>query len=309
MSHILVFYKNAESADPTPGRILEVLDTLPHTHRTGDTGEYHIAYENRNTGVEFFLEYVDPSQAVEAEAEIRHYHGLAPAGLTVRVDYLRPSFFGMETMPWVDHIRRELDLLILDPQSEGGSASGPAAYSVDTLIRTWDAGNSRATSTLRSQEGIEMAVASRAVLQAWWRYIMAFPDLEAHYDGGVAIPVPKLMQTVRGKVTILATWRLFEATALPRNVGTLFLERQRRRFGLLDIRESGTVKAEKFLPLVRSGLLPRDEPHPHLLFVPERMLLSEEKAAMRIRLDTRSVLEPVLATRLTDVEPDRESKA
>jgi len=309
LSHILVFYKHAGSADSTPGRILEVLDTLPYTCRTGDIGEYNIAYENRNTGVEFFLEYVDPMKATEVEAETRHYQGLEPAGLTARVDYLRPSFFGLETLPWVDHIRRELDLLILDPQSEGGSASGPAAYSVDTLIRTWDAGNSRATSTLRSQEGIEMAVAPRAVLQAWWHYITAFPDLEAHYHGGVAIPVPKLMKTGRGQVTILANWRLSETTVLPREVGTLFLERRRRRFGLLDILESGTVRAEKLLPLVRSGLFPREEPHPHLLYIPERILLSEEKAAMRIRLDTRTVLDPVLATRLTDVESDRGSKA
>jgi hypothetical protein len=298
LSHSLIFYRPQARTGPAPERIRRELDGLPHTVRSGETGDYLYVYANPSTGVEFTLELRDPGPDVEDH----RFPGAEPVGLSARVDYLRPCFFGMEALPWIAHVARELGLLVLDPQREGGSAAGPVPPDVPALVHSWDAANARATVTLLSQEDIDMRRAPRAMLESWWRYVMAVPDLREHHGDGAAVPCPELVEDPRGTVTTLITFPSTGAVALPADVGMLFLARRRRCFRVLDVTERGTVRAADLLEAVRSAVVTQGEPHPHLLVRSDRFGPAEEKALVRVAIDTRSRYRPVNPTRLTDVD-------
>ena len=304
MSHTLIYYKPSTRSEPSPARIQEVLATLPHSIRTGDEGDFHYTFANQATGVEFSLEYRD-SRGRDLEDEDGYaFFQRDPVGLVARIDYLRPSFFGLEAMPWLAYVASELDLEILDPQHEDGSAAGPACYTVKQLFESWDRSNTRATRTLLSQEGIEMARAPRAVLEAWWRYQMAVPELREQYAGGPAVPAPSLMQDARGRVTSLVIWNFPEPVVLPATVETVFVNRERRRYRFFRVEEAGSVRTGTLLGVLGSSLDHHDEPVPHVVFDPGRLAAPQLEAAERLSLDTRIHYHTVNPTRLTDVEPE-----
>jgi hypothetical protein len=303
LSHTLYFYRRPGRPEDSSDRIPELLDTLPHTSRAGEADDLHYEYRNPTTGAEFVLEYRRPGLGIDQEIPAGHYPGFEPAGLTARVDYLRPSYFGMECLPWIAHVASTLDLGILDAQSDGGSTSGPAdEIDVAALVACWDRCNTHATHSLRSQEGIEMAYAPRAVLETWWRYTMVVPELREHYGERVEVLAPRLMQDRRGRVTPLATWSFPRAAVLPPGTGLLFLERERRRLKLLTVQERGTVRADTLMAAASSGLERRSDPHPHVLFDPDRLTEDDRRAVERMPIDTRTQFAPVNPTRLTDVE-------
>ena len=68
-------------------------------------------------------------------------------------------------------VAAELGLAILDAQTDDPRDSELSdEIDVAVLIGSWDRANTRATHTLRSQEGIEMTYAPRPLLEAWWRH-------------------------------------------------------------------------------------------------------------------------------------------
>jgi hypothetical protein len=304
VSHNLVFYQPESESPPGRERVLEALDRLPHTIRHGEAGDYQCLYHNPATGVEFTLEYLDPTRAEEDEVDHRTFPGTRTVGLLARVDYLRPCFFGLEAVPWIAHVADELGLLIFDAHDGAGGRDGPARPEVPALIGSWDEANERATRMLRRDERIEMAFGEREMLDAWWRYRMALPDLEAHYGDAAALPVPELRRHADGTVTTAVEWTYPEATVLPTDIRTLVITRRRRRLGLLDVRERGAVRAPDFFAAVPTGLEHLDEPHPHRLFTPTDLSDADRAAAGRVRLDPRAGLDPINPTRLTHIAPE-----
>lgn len=304
MSHNLVFYQRDGDSPPAREHILEALNALPHSVRHGEAGDYQCLYRNPSTGVEFSVEYLDITRAEEEEVDHRSFPGMRTVGLVARVDYMRPSFYGLESIPWIAHLAEELDLLIFDPHDGTAEPDRPARPEVPALIGSWSGANERATRMLRRDEGIEMAFGEREMLDAWWRYQMARPDLEAHYRGEVAVPNPSLLKCDDGTVTTAIEWDYPEAIAMPANIRTLVVTRRRRRLGLLDVEERGVVRAPNFFAAVPSGLEHVDAPYPHRIFRPADLSEADRTAATRVRIDTRTLLEPVNPTRLTDIHAE-----
>lgn len=304
LSHTIVFYQRESKPPLDQERILATLDTLPHVVRHGEAGDYQCLFRNPVTGVEFSVEYMDVTRVEESEIDHRSFPGVRTLGLVARVDYLRPSYFGLESMPWIAHLADELDLLVFDAHAGDAARVGPTQPEVPALIASWNESNQRATRVLRRDERIEMAFGERRMLDDWWRYQMLLPDLAAHYGDAVAVPSPTLLRRADGTVATAIEWSYPGAIAMPTDVRLLVISRRRRRLGLLDVDECGLVPAPNFFAAVPTALEHRDEVHPHRTFTPADLSEADRLAANRVRLDTRTVLETVNPTRLTDIQID-----
>lgn len=301
MTHDLIFYQGADQAGPAESKILEVLDRLPHTTRNGERGDYQFLYENRETGVEFSIVYRDPdNEASDGEIEYQ-FADFAPVGVVMSLNYLRPSFFGLEAMPWGAFIASGLGLTVLDPQAEGASRENPATPDPDALFASWDAANTRATQTLLSQEGIALNSGDRQHLQAWWRYRMIRPDLEARYGHDRPVLLPRLVADQDGNVCTVVSWSYGGPAVVPADVDFVHVERERRKFGFLNVVERGTMRADDLRAAAGAAFERVPDPLPHDVFDPGRLGEPERTALARVPVDVRSRYEPVVSTRLSDV--------
>src|SRR5689334_15215566 len=97
------------------------------------TDETRVLYENLNTGVYCAFDYSEP---VAAEPDARN---ATDTGLGFNLNYARPSFFALESMPLVEKVCTDLGLLVVDPQSEDGQQ--PKAPRAEELIASWNEGN------------------------------------------------------------------------------------------------------------------------------------------------------------------------
>ncbi len=303
MSFTIRFYSTDDHDPPDEARILDVLDRVPHLARHGDAGDYQLLYENRDTGVEFTLDYRDAASG-EADDDEYAFGGRTAIGLSATVAYLRPSFFGLEAFPWIAFVAEALGLEVFDAQREGATRTGPTAADATALFASWEASNARATRTLRSQEGIRMARGDRAMLDAWWRYVHARDDLATRH-GDARVVTPWLGHDERsGTVVSIADADLNERVVWPADATLFHLQRERRRFRIVSVVERGTVARDAVVHALAGAIERHDEPVPHLVFSPSRVGDAERDALAALGIDVRARFGPVLATRLTDVPVD-----
>jgi hypothetical protein len=121
-----------------------------------------IWYENEDTGVYFVIE---PTEAGDDAADLAEDH----YPLSVNINYFRPSFFALEIAPELARLVQDLDLLVMDPQTEG---MGEGEFDIHRFHAGWNHGNAFGYSAvLRDQPNREGMVSYPAqVLASTWRW-------------------------------------------------------------------------------------------------------------------------------------------
>ena len=120
-------------------------------------------YNNPETRV-YFLLYFDPNP--ESDEELPFEGPL----LAANINYARPTFFAIETIPIVIDVARRLSLTIFNPQDERETDNE------DELTDSWKVGNQFAVSAFNAR-AVEFAGASDGAptycpadqLMAWWK--------------------------------------------------------------------------------------------------------------------------------------------
>ena len=110
--------------------------TMPLTRWADET---RLLYENVNTGVYCGFDWT--AAAESDDEQVRSDAQATP--LAFNLNYVRPSFFGLETLPIVEKMCADLGLLVVDPQSQENG--GPKLARADELIASWNAGNATAS--------------------------------------------------------------------------------------------------------------------------------------------------------------------
>ena len=139
----------------------------------------------------------DPDTGVSAtldEDEPGAYDGWESLGLYLSIPYARPYFWGLVALGRAQTVAVEVGLGIADPQSrDPGDDGAPRYRDVDSLVRSWLAGNALATSALAGDKpGL-----SRALCRYFWLYQSTKGAVQAAL-ASADVFVPKLIPVVRG---------------------------------------------------------------------------------------------------------------
>lgn len=156
-----------------------------------------IWYENEDTGVYFVLESNDAGDEA-AELEEEHYP------LSVNINYFRPSFFALEIAPELARLVQDLDLVVMDPQTEG---MGEGEFDIERFHSGWNHGNAFGyQAVLRDQTGRDGLVSYPAqVLASTWRWNHTRHERQEAF--GESHFVPRIMYlTVDGVPATTMVW-------------------------------------------------------------------------------------------------------
>ena len=113
MSYDLFFYKQNESDISTEKISKYLSDNLVPANE----GNSQWFYENQDTGVYFSFEFNEPGEDFEPEEEIEPIENFADTNFAFNLNFMRPSFFGLEAFNFVEQFCKDLNLFILNPQA------------------------------------------------------------------------------------------------------------------------------------------------------------------------------------------------
>ena len=74
------------------------------------------SYENPDTGVYCLFDFLTSKPKVDELKIVRSY---SKVPLTFSLNYARPRFFALETLPLVEALCNHLGILVIDPQAQG----------------------------------------------------------------------------------------------------------------------------------------------------------------------------------------------
>lgn len=177
-----------------------------HWTRADASGAVRWWYRNPDTGVYCTLEHDDaPAPA-----------GYTSAKLLAALNYARPSFFALETVPLIVELAAASGLLVIDPQDhELGGSGRPKEARAEDLIATWRAGNRLALAAARAS-GITLPAMPRDRAHAWWRYQSRRGELAAQLGESAYAPDLKLVRRRDGnEVQRLLVWSEGNPSLLP----------------------------------------------------------------------------------------------
>jgi hypothetical protein len=130
-------------------------------------------YQNAETGVYGSLDISAFDDEERLPAGFEH------VPLSANLNFARPSFFGHEFLPEVAWLATELDLFVIDPQSEGlGAGVGPKQAVAAELVACWERNNVAATAALAGAQHSQHPRMARDAAMAAWRYMYARDQIQ-----------------------------------------------------------------------------------------------------------------------------------
>jgi hypothetical protein len=187
VSHDLIYIAH-ESRNFKPDEAREYLAKIPHCEvRPTEAGGFQGWYENKNSGVYWSCAWHQPSDEFESpnDPEAPLGDGVADTGLAFNLNFMRPSYFGLEAMPYAAAIARDLRLLVYDPQDDARAAEPD----VEKLTASWMKGNEWAARGMDNPKYMD----SESAL-SMWRYNSHLEEAQKEFDAqGVDVFVPTIM--------------------------------------------------------------------------------------------------------------------
>jgi len=180
-------------------------------------------YENETTGVYFSFERQD-TDWVKEQAELSKLGALTD--LTFNINFLRPTFFGREAMPFVTAVAKEFGLLVSNPQED----EIPLGPDTNALILNYVDHNARAAAAYLAQKDSSLIVMDAERSAAFFRHNSQYSRLVDRYKNDYFVP---RMFLCRKK----STNEIFTFTTVSAGVFAIFphtdmvvLTRERKRF-------------------------------------------------------------------------------
>lgn len=123
---------------------------------------------------------------------------------------MRPSFFGLEAFLFVEKFIRDLDLLVLNPQS---NRDGPYKPDREELFNEWDQINLAASA---DRFGSTHTYVPRDISNKLWAYNYQVPNLQAQLGGDYFVPRVFVFKTrKKNRSFFLTTWAEHIPCVLP----------------------------------------------------------------------------------------------
>lgn len=177
--------------------LLEYFKTRPYMNCTEGKGAFDVMYQNPSTGVYVIFNYAQEKHGDEPI-------GINGSGLSVAINYLRPSFFAHELMPVIGALCKAKNLLVLGPDDIDSNGKGyPKPCDANNLIASWTSGNQFAVRAA-SQSKILPPYLDEEKSLCLWKYMRVHEALTKKFSND-DIFVPQMVVVRRGQNMPLVT--------------------------------------------------------------------------------------------------------
>ena len=164
-------------------------------------------YQNEDTGVYFSFEM----QSIQAEAEDDDFSVGYP--VLFNMNFFRPSFFVLEAETELSSVVRELDFVVLDPQTDG---LGEGEFDPSIFVSCWKKGNEAGYSAILQdpENRPDIATMPAEKLERIWRWNHGRGNLQQSLGESVFVPRISFFKE-DGAVISSVVWSVGIPTAFP----------------------------------------------------------------------------------------------
>ena len=208
--------------------ILQYLDQHPNFQRQEfSDGGYGLV--NQDTGVYCYFR-VDDGEDSDKKS------------LCFSLNYNRPTFFALETMPLIENLCQRFGLLVEDPQED---FVGPV--SLPALINSWRIHNERTVKALKAQ-GMKLNYMPEIKANEWWAYTRVREQMAQNFGDSVFVPEVFILKRPTGEPFRMIVWPEGNRQLLPAS-DVVWIDRSDNE-ALSEEGTDGFVDGEHFLELV-----------------------------------------------------------
>jgi len=152
-------------------------------------------YENSETGVYFSFDY--DAQPAKDPDESQIPAGFFDTGLSFNLNFNRPSYFGYEAMPIVEHLVTQFHLFVVNPQADSEEQMLIREVSAQSLLESWLDHNRRAIVTMSKDLGYISPLQMPLTQSIYrWNYAKAKKGLERRCGNDIFVPNVSLVRRV-----------------------------------------------------------------------------------------------------------------
>jgi hypothetical protein len=206
MSYDLYFYKRKDSS-VNASQIANYLTTHLAEPNEGNSQWF---FENKATGVYFFIEKIEPEEDEESIELYESFTSFDNTRFAFILNYIRPSFFGKEAFLFVEKFITDLDLFVLNPQSDREEPYKPDR---EDLFNQWDQTNLTASA---EQFSSESTYVPRDISNKLWAYNYEVPNLQAQLGEDYFVPrVFVFKARKKNRSFFLTTWTQHIPSVIP----------------------------------------------------------------------------------------------
>jgi hypothetical protein len=197
MSYDLFFYKRKDSlvgGDDIRNYLAR------HIGSSEDYPNQWIA-ENEDTGTYFSLElYEDTEEEIDEQPEF--LDDFENTGLTFNINLIRPDFFGIEAFTFIDNAIKDLNLYVLNPQSNPERVSQPIE---GDLYNNWSEINKKTSANFIDQMELEYIPIDKS--NESYRYLANRKALQALLGDNYYVPQLYFFKYLpENKIVTVSTW-------------------------------------------------------------------------------------------------------
>lgn len=187
------------------------------------------------------------------------------------LNYLRPTFFAWESLPVVEDLTKQFDLLVFDPQNWDQAA--PCPFDYEALLKTWKEGNLLALRAVENKPPFLSPDRSEVL----WKYLKSRKDLQAQMGMELFVPALGVVKRDPGD-TILQIMTLWN-DAIPQlfpPCDLVLVGRQRKLAIFGDKWEWDAIPYTKIIDMFGEYMEPFDGPVPGMKILrPDRARQTE----------------------------------
>ena len=134
MSYDLYFHK-PKTGGPSESQIANYLseNLVPVNKKSGQW-----FFQNADTEVYYFFELEAPGDDPSEEPTDEEFEGFENTHIAFNLNFMRPSFFGLEAFLFVEKFITDLNLFVVDPQSDKDDPYKPTK---EVLFERWNKTN------------------------------------------------------------------------------------------------------------------------------------------------------------------------
>lgn len=226
MSYDLFFYKRKDNP-VTSNTITEYLSQKLGI--TDNRGAREWSFENEDTNVYYSFQ-LEKESAIEEEEDYPDYEN---TGLSFNLNFMRPSFFGLEAFLFVEQLTKDLDLFIANPQT---SVDVLCQSNRHELFENWNASNLSISAAYFDKMGASYFPEEKA--NKVWAYNVERKKIQAQLGEGYFAPrILFVKHKNSGQVCTLTTWTQHIPNVFP-EADYYALHQKYKKFGLFSVNKS-----------------------------------------------------------------------
>lgn len=180
-------------------------------------------FQNPDTEVYFIFEKTENLKEEEEEFS-ENFENFDNLDFTFILNFLRPSFFGIEAFQFIEKIVNELDLYVFNPQSDNESPYKPAK---DELFENWNSTNLSSSSKHFSEQCSYLEIEKSNTI---WNYNFYRGQIQNNLGNAYFVPKMFFFRTKNNVVVTVSSWTEHIPNLIPAADYFLLTKIQKRLF-------------------------------------------------------------------------------